>query len=786
MKTKNIFRMLLVAAVLLLGANNVKADTEHEMATNAKTIDWWNNAYDFPVTVMETQNAEPGDKIRLYGTSNGFWQFQYQCSPDQSSRSNITGASASGSAMTNSPVDIVLTPDMINQFLSGIKKGWVCGSNLTVNSIYFVKVDGFPVIVSNNEGGTVSVNKYKAIKDETITITVNPNQGYRLASLVVKDSGENTITVTNNQFSMPESRVTITATFEVITNSISIGNIYNGSVTSNKSLATLNEEVRLTLSPDNGFEYYNLEIKKADGGTHSFDVNNNNFYMPDQSVTINAIFKVSESTATKETIKSYTENASVGYNSNINFSTTNLKKASVGHIIRLHGTVESNYQFSLGDMNAQDITSTIASWNNFYNSSGQYGDIVIDENLYNKIQELDNICIKGSGFMPTSVELLYKDNDTRASVSLAFSEQSKELNVGDTSPSPSLTATSNGNTISGLSFIFSSSNEAVATVDETGIVTAVAEGSAQINAVFEGNGTYKRATATYTVNVSTAEKTNVTLSFPQASYEASLGESFSAPELSNPSEVNVTYSSTKTSVATVDSETGEVEIVGVGTTTIKAKFIGNDSYNPAEASYVLVVSASDDYYITISFEENADYATFASETAIDLDNSIGVEAYYATGLNSEGNEVQLVQATGTIEAYTPLVLKKADNATIFKVMKSTTGSPIVGNKLVRGPGEEVSGSGKYVLTLQDGVVAFAELQAHSAVIPTTKAYLDLSGNNARPRLSARFIKGNNVTGISGIDSLENNENVIYNLRGQRVENPTKGLYIINGKKVIIK
>ena len=26
----------------------------------------------------------------------------------------------------------------------------------------------------------------------------------------------------------------------------------------------------------------------------------------------------------------------------------------------------------------------------------------------------------------------------------------------------------------------------------------------------------------------------------------------------------------------------------------------------------------------------------------------------------------------------------------------------------------------------------------------------------------------------------------YNLRGQRVQNPTKGLYIVNGKKVVIK
>lgn len=45
-----------------------------------------------------------------------------------------------------------------------------------------------------------------------------------------------------------------------------------------------------------------------------------------------------------------------------------------------------------------------------------------------------------------------------------------------------------------------------------------------------------------------------------------------------------------------------------------------------------------------------------------------------------------------------------------------------------------------------------------------------------------------TTGISETMKMEDvfGENTYYNLRGQRVENPTKGLYIVNGKKVIIK
>ena len=48
-----------------------------------------------------------------------------------------------------------------------------------------------------------------------------------------------------------------------------------------------------------------------------------------------------------------------------------------------------------------------------------------------------------------------------------------------------------------------------------------------------------------------------------------------------------------------------------------------------------------------------------------------------------------------------------------------------------------------------------------------------------------FVKGGK-TAITNVTSKHVNDNVIYNLRGQRVQNPTKGLYIIGGKKVFIK
>ena len=43
-----------------------------------------------------------------------------------------------------------------------------------------------------------------------------------------------------------------------------------------------------------------------------------------------------------------------------------------------------------------------------------------------------------------------------------------------------------------------------------------------------------------------------------------------------------------------------------------------------------------------------------------------------------------------------------------------------------------------------------------------------------------------ATAINAVKSNVVENGTYYNLAGQRVNNPTKGLYIVNGKKVIVK
>ena len=88
------------------------------------------------------------------------------------------------------------------------------------------------------------------------------------------------------------------------------------------------------------------------------------------------------------------------------------------------------------------------------------------------------------------------------------------------------------------------------------------------------------------------------LSFSSATATATVGEPFTAPQLTkNPSDISVTWSSSDQNVAYIDQDGDEMYINKAGTTTITAKFAGNSQYKPASASYVLTVNPS--YEITL-------------------------------------------------------------------------------------------------------------------------------------------------------------------------------------------
>lgn len=168
---------------------------------------------------------------------------------------------------------------------------------------------------------------------------------------------------------------------------------------------------------------------------------------------------------------------------------------------------------------------------------------------------------------------------------------------GTFSSTPTLKA--DEQTLSDKTITWSSDNDKVATVDAaTGTVTGVAAGKANITAKFAGDDTYKTSKASYEIIVKGAPA----LSFPETSYTIEMGDAFTAPKLEGlPKDVTPAYTSSNEEVATVNTATGEVKIVGVGTTTITVTSPNTDIYKEATASYELTVKLATSKEVTFDY-----------------------------------------------------------------------------------------------------------------------------------------------------------------------------------------
>ena len=85
-------------------------------------------------------------------------------------------------------------------------------------------------------------------------------------------------------------------------------------------------------------------------------------------------------------------------------------------------------------------------------------------------------------------------------------------------------------------------------------------------------------------------------------------------------------------------------------------------------------------------------------------------------------------------------------------------------------------------------IGFYKLNNTVTTIPGNKAFLVLTNAEAQAK---GFVLEFEDGGTTGIETIENSKHstedgIYYDLQGRRVENPTRGVYIVNGKKVVIK
>lgn len=188
-------------------------------------------------------------------------------------------------------------------------------------------------------------------------------------------------------------------------------------------------------------------------------------------------------------------------------------------------------------------------------------------------------------------------------------------------------------------------------------------------------------------------------------------------------------------------------------------------------------------YTDVSKQINSTYSTLTSEYALDFTNSYGMTAYIVKDNDASDGYVTLTQVN-KVPANTGLILKVNSTGYPYSIPVLTGAADDVSGNLMTGSAfttTAVAANGGYIL--KNG----AFHPANAGNLPAGKAYLNLAvpSNNASP-LILDFGDGTTNITTTNFTNGTNNRGEVYNLAGQRVAQPTKGLYIVNGKKFVVK
>ena len=170
------------------------------------------------------------------------------------------------------------------------------------------------------------------------------------------------------------------------------------------------------------------------------------------------------------------------------------------------------------------------------------------------------------------------------------------------------------------------------------------------------------------------------------------------------------------------------------------------------------------------------FASFVTTGEVDF-KATGIKAYVVKEITATSVKLTEIE---TAPKGTPVVIEgEADN---WLLRPCDFGERISGNLLKSSDGTVVANGTHFTLAKKENGVGFYKVK-DGMTIPEGKVYLTVMVAGTREYLG--FDGEDIVTGINQQDSYKT-ENTIYTISGMRVKNPTKGLYIRDGKKIFIK
>ena len=245
---------------------------------------------------------------------------------------------------------------------------------------------------------------------------------------------------------------------------------------------------------------------------------------------------------------------------------------------------------------------------------------------------------------------------------------------------------------------------------------------------------------------------------------------------------NESASEVYTNTITIDNS-GNAVITSSGGPTLQYYLSGNDSRFRYYASSQKAIQLYKRSAITVTLNASG-YATFCSEYPLDFTDhaSTDYSAWTVSEVNTTTGVITFNQVTGVVAGGTGLLIKGTPNSTVTLTSNAEGAAAPTQNLLYGTLAPTNIAAGRYA-----GLSGNKFVNVNAGTVPAHKALLTLPANGGNVK-SFTFKFNDLTTGVITIDNgqLTIDNEAIYNLSGQRLSKPAKGINIINGKKVLVK
>lgn len=213
-----------------------------------------------------------------------------------------------------------------------------------------------------------------------------------------------------------------------------------------------------------------------------------------------------------------------------------------------------------------------------------------------------------------------------------------------------------------------------------------------------------------------------------------------------------------------------------GTVDIIVPQAGSAGSSPKTIDYIYIVKTGDveETAEIIPVKTDAGWTTYVTKNAIEIPSNI--EAYTVC---AENNESVALSPVESVPAGTPIIVKAAKGNYDCNIVASAEEPAF---KFLKAGPVEGDGAKIYAMAKKNDVVGFYPV-AEGVIVPAGKAYIVVEGEAP---VKGYLALGDEADAINNI-AVEAANGAIYNIAGQKMESiKNGGLYIVNGKKVIVK